>query len=169
MALKELILYGIVAILTIMGGSFVIGKGSTKILTQNIAQTTGQVNTIRNFASDYTQLNTTGDFVGINMEAFGTKKILPSGLTITGTGDASTITSPYDKLQKMLIIDPNSASATLKGKQYKITIDSTLSKMDADAKQVFEDKLKSNFEASGGIVSDYDASSADGKISVIFE
>lgn len=168
-ASKEMIITGILLVLSMIGGSFLMVKGSTKILTKQIASTIDQVNTIRDYSSDYVQLSPTGDYQNINFEKLGDKDILPNNLTVNGTGDSSTIKSPYDQLQTMNLTDPNSSSATLKGKFQKIKIDSSASKFTATEKQNWEDKLKRAFENAGGTVSDYDSSNADAVISVTFE
>ena len=168
-AMKDLIAVGLVILLGLAGAAYFLPKGSTKLLNQNILLTNDFVNSVRDMATDYASLNPTQDYQNINVKALQDKNLLPSNATVTGTGNASTITPPYDQKQKISVIDPNSASATDKGKQYKVTVDATASKLDNSEKQVWEDKLKANFERAGGTVSDYEASNADGKISVTFE
>jgi hypothetical protein len=168
-ASKEMIITGILLVLSMIGGSFLMVKGSTKILTKQITSTIDQVNTVRDYASDFIQLSPTGDYQTINFEKLKEKDILPTNLTVNGTGDSSNIKSPYDQLQTMALIDPNSSSSTLKGKFIRITIDSSSSKFTDTEKQNWEDKLKSAFENAGGTVSGYDTTNADAIISVTFE
>ena len=168
-ASKEMIITGILLVLSMIGGSFLMVKGSTKILTKQITSTIDQVNTIRDYASDFIQLSPTGDYQDINFEKLKEKDILPTNLTVNGTGDNSNIKSPYDQLQTMTLNDPNSSSSTLKGKFIRITIDSSASKFTDTEKQNWEDKLKSAYENAGGTVSGYDATNADAVISVTFE
>lgn len=167
--MKDLLVAGVLILMGVAGAAYLVPKSSTKLMNQNILLTSDFVNTIRDMATDYSTVNTTQDFQNISISALDTKNLLPTNASVSGTGTTSYIVPPHDLQQKIYIIDPNSASATDKGKQYKITVDSTASKMNSDDKQVFEDKLKSNFERAGGTVSDYTASGADGKISVTFE
>jgi hypothetical protein len=168
-AMKDLIAYGIVILLSLAGGAYFLPKGSTKVLNQNISATNAFVNTLRDMATDFSSVNPTQDFQNISMEELASKNILPTNITITGTGSSSSINPPHDTKQVVKISDPNSASATDKGKQYQIDIDATASKMNADDKQVWEDKLKSQFELGGGKVSNYTSTNADGRITVTFE
>lgn len=168
-AMKDLLAYGLVILMGLAGTAYFLPKSATKMLNQNILMTSDFVNSLRDMATDYSSVNATQDFQNINIQALDTKNLLPSNATISGTGATSYIVPPHDAQQKVYIVDPNSASATDKGKQYRITIDATASKMNAEDKQVFEDKLKSNFERGGGTVTNYESSSADGQISVTFE
>jgi len=169
-AMKDLIAIGLVILLGLAGAAYFLPKGSTKLLNQNILLTNNFVNNLRDIATDYASLNPSQDFQGINMAELKDKNLLPTNADIQGSGDSSYIVPPYDYKTKIYVIDPNSGDATLKGRQYKITIDATGSdKIKATDRQIWEDKLKSNFERDGGVVSDYQSSNADGKISVTFE
>ena len=167
--MKDLIAIALAIALSLAGAVYFIPNISTKMLNQNILSCNDFVNGLRNTALDYASLNTTQDYQGIAMDDLKTKNLIPSNSVIVGTGTNAKLTPPYDTKQTITITDPNSASATDQGKQFRITIDASASKLDADEKQIWEDKLKSNFERAGGTVTGHTATSADGIISVTFE
>jgi len=167
--MKDLIAIALAIALSLAGAVYFIPNISTKILNQNILSCNDFVNGLRNIALDYASLNTTQDYQNITMDDLKTKNLLPSNSSISGTGGTSKLTPPYDTKQTITIEDPKSTSTTDKGKQFKITIDASASKLDADEKQIWEDKLKSNFERAGGTVTGHTATKADAVISVTFE
>lgn len=167
--MKDLIAIALAIALSLAGAVYFIPNISTKMLNQSILSTNDFVNGLRNNALDYASLNTTQDYQGISMDELKTKKLIPANSVVTGTGATAKLAPPYDAKQTISITDPNSASASDKGKQFKISVDASASKLDTTEKQTWEDKLKSNFERAGGTVSDYDATGADAKISVTFD
>lgn len=168
-AFQQMVLYSVLGMLALGGIIYVVPKASTKTLNQNIVQTAGFVSTLRDEATDYASINATQDFQSISMDTLNTKGILAGGMAVNGTGSTSYINPPYEQKQKITIFDPNAGSSTDAGKSYEITIDASGSNLTANNKQVWEDKLNAQFQLSGGVVSDYQSSGADGKISVTFQ
>jgi len=167
--MKELIGIALAIALSMAGAVYFVPNISTKMLNQSILSSNDFVNGLRNTALDFASLSPTQDYQNISMEQVKTKKLIPSNSVVVGTGSTSKLTPPYDAKQAITIADPNSASTTDQGKQFIITINASASKLDPDEKQIWEDKLKSNFERAGGLVTSYTTTNADAIISVTFE
>lgn len=167
-AMKELIILGIVLLLSVIGAAYIIPKASSKQLNQHIVKDMETVNMLRNAAQEYAGLTTNGDFTGINIEAIKNKNILPSNANIEGTGDTSVYHPPYDPKEKISMYDPNKGDPLKEGTTYTIEISAADSKMDNQSKEIWEKKLEENFKRSGGQINTF-GSYTDGKIAVTFE
>lgn len=166
-ASSELALKAVLVILGLIGlGAVSINMGSKKD-EEKTNMTIQATVTARSYCSSYSVIVPTLDYQNINIKTMQDKNLLPKNSVVSGTGSTSTMAMPFDKRILMSIEDPNSGSATLKGRSYQVKLDASGS--DIGNLQNFEDSLNTHLSNLGATMSGYTSTGADGVISATFE
>lgn len=163
MGSREIALLAIAGIIVaiILAASTVSGRADVQIAIIN--SSTQFMGTLRHISNQYVAFSDTQDLQNISMAELKNKNLIKS-YTVSGSGASSSIQASYDKKIKFSMQDADGD-----GNALLITIDASSKWSDATDKQNFEDSMSKKIESSGGVVSSYESSGADGIISARFE
>lgn len=163
MGSREIALLAIAGIIVaiILAASTVSGRADVQIAIIN--SSTQFMGTLRHISNQYIGFSDTQDLQNISMSELKAKNLLKS-YTVYGSGSSSYIQASYDKKIKFSMQDADGD-----GNALLITLDASTKWSDATDKQNWEDAMSKKIESSGGTVSNYESSGADGIISARFE
>lgn len=163
MGSREIALLAIAATIVaiIIAASVTSGRADVQIALIN--SSTQFMGTLKHVAGQYTAFSTTQDLQNISMSEVKTKGLLKS-YTLYGSGNSSYIEASFDKKIRFSMQDADGD-----GNAVLITMDASNKWSDATDRQNWEDSMSSKISKSGGTVSNYESSGADGIISARFE
>jgi len=150
-----------IVVAIIVAASAVSGRADVQLAIIN--SSTQFMGTLRHISNQYIGFSNTQDLQNISMEAVKSKNLLKS-YTVSGSGSSSYIQASFDKKIKFSMQDADGD-----GNALLITMDASARWSDAIDKQNWEDAMSKSIEKSGGTVSNYESSGADGIISARFE